>query len=397
MPRRLPGIFMFLLVSVSVMRAQGDVALLTVAGETVGKEEFEYHFGKSSEKCAHVFAQAYGRFMQKVQWAKELGLDTLSAYRQQVDYYRQVLGSRAGKSGQRRYRQDMEEEWIKLEHVTCPLHQHESKRKEKEAKVYLDSVYSSLEKGREVLFEPLPWMQTRHLLPEWQTQVTALSKGEYSRPFYSSQGIHIVVWTDKTKGCPAGRILSDNEMSFRYRDFENGLLVASLDAFLEKALVCSESDLENHFKKHREKYGWGVPHYRGAVIHCRDKKEAKRIRKYLKKYPVALWMEAWERMPKDVSEKCRMEVGMFPIGKNPYVDKLVFKCGDYQPLDAYPYTWVLGKKLKKGPTGYRDVYEELEEDCRKAKKEAEMEAFMQKNKVEIDEEVLKTVNHYGNK
>ena len=28
---------------------------------------------------------------------------------------------------------------------------------------------------------------------------------------------------------------------------------------------------------------------------------------------------------------------------------------------------------------------------------AEFEAFMQKNRVEIDEEVLKTVNHYGNK
>ena len=37
------------------------------------------------------------------------------------------------------------------------------------------------------------------------------------------------------------------------------------------------------------------------------------------------------------------------------------------------------------------------EDCLKAKKEAEFEAFMQKNRVEIDEEVLKTVNHYGNK
>ena len=50
-----------------------------------------------------------------------------------------------------------------------------------------------------------------------------------------------------------------------------------------------------------------------------------------------------------------------------------------------------------GPTDYKDVLEDLKEDCLKSKKEAEFEVFMQKNRVEIDEEVLKTVNHYGNK
>ena len=74
MPRRLLGVFILLLVSVSVMQAQGDVALITVGNETVSKEEFEYHLGKSSEKHARVFAQTLGHFMQKVQWAKELGL-----------------------------------------------------------------------------------------------------------------------------------------------------------------------------------------------------------------------------------------------------------------------------------------------------------------------------------
>ena len=63
MPRRLLGVFILLLVFVSVMQAQGEVALLTVGNETVGKEEFEYHWNKSSEERAHVFAQTYGRFM----------------------------------------------------------------------------------------------------------------------------------------------------------------------------------------------------------------------------------------------------------------------------------------------------------------------------------------------
>ena len=396
MPRRLLGVFILLLVSVSVMQAQGDVALITVGNETVSKEEFEYHLGKSSEKHARVFAQTLGHFMQKVQWAKELGLDTLSAYQQQIGYYRQILKHRSEMLGQQRFRRGVEEEWVKLRYVTYPLHQHEGKRKEKEAKAYLDSLYVSLDEGAEGIFESLPWIQTRHLLKEWQDQLLTLSREEFSKPFYSSQGIHIIAWTDKTKGCPTEKMMQARDWYFQQKELENGLLVASLDIHLEKTLYCSDSDLEEHFNRNREQYGWGTPHYRGAVIHCLDKKDAKKIKKYLKKYPVALWKDACERMPKEVAENCQIEVGMFAIGKNPYIDKLVFKCGEYQPMEDYPYTWVLGEKLKKGPTNYKDVLENLKDDCLKVKKKVEFEAFMLKNKVEIDEEILKTVNHYGN-
>ena len=164
MTRRLVGVFILLLVSVSVMQAQGDVALITVGNETVSKEEFEYHLGKSSEKHARVFAQTLGHFMQKVLWAKELGLDTLSAYQQQIGYYRQILKHRSEMSGQQRFRRDVEEEWGQLQHGTYPLHQHDGKRTEKEAKVYLDSLYVSLNEGAEGMLESLPWIQTRHLL-----------------------------------------------------------------------------------------------------------------------------------------------------------------------------------------------------------------------------------------
>ena len=66
MPRRLLGVFILLLVSVSAMQAQGDVALLTIGNEKVDKEEFEYYWSKSSEKNVRVFAQTLGHFMQKI-------------------------------------------------------------------------------------------------------------------------------------------------------------------------------------------------------------------------------------------------------------------------------------------------------------------------------------------
>ena len=104
-----------------------------------------------------------------------------------------------------------------------------------------------------------------------------------------------------------------------------------------------------------------------------------------------------QQMSDKMMEQCRYETGLFPIGSNPYVDKLVFNCGSFTPLPDYPYTWVIGKKLEKGPTDYRDVRKELQRDCLKAKKNSLIEAFIQKYAVEIDKEVLKTVNRAENK
>ena len=91
MPRRLLGIFMLLLASSSFVWAQGDVVLLTVGGDSVSRSEFEYYLAKSQEKRGHVLAQTLGRFKQKVQWAKELGLDTLSDYVRQKEACRWML------------------------------------------------------------------------------------------------------------------------------------------------------------------------------------------------------------------------------------------------------------------------------------------------------------------
>ena len=47
--------------------------------------------------------------------------------------------------------------------------------------------------------------------------------------------------------------------------------------------------------------------------------------------------------------------------------------------------------------GYDDVRRKVENDCLDAKKNDELETLMRKYRVEIDKEVLKTVNRAGNK
>ena len=396
MPRRLLGIFILLLVSVSSMQAQGDVALFTVGTDTIGLKEFEYHFSASSERNVHVFSQTYLRFKQKVLWAKELRLDTLKTYLRQKEQFRRARSNQVSAQWDKRY-SSKGGEWIKVIHFTRPLSQRASKEEEQQAMVYMDSLYASLNVKENVKFEEFPWIQTRFLLNEWQEQLDDLDKGTYSKPFCSPLGVHIVAWTGRLVMEENGNTSLPGYECIRAKEVEEALLVASLERHLEERISCSGAELDRYFRVHKEKYGWGTPHYKGAVIHCQDKKEAKRIKKYLKNFPMELWQDAWKRIPADVSSGCLVETGLFAIGVNPYIDQLVFKCGEFQSKQDYPYTWVLGKKMKKGPSSYKDVLEKVEKDCRKAKKEAEMEAFLQKYQVEINEEVLKTVNRCGNK
>ena len=391
LPRRLLGVYLLLLVSISRIWAQGEVVLLTVGSEKVSRSEVEYHFSRSLEKRADVFVETYGRFKQKVLYAKELGLDTLSEHIRRKTVLSDAMMSRTQKSETNR----SSKEWVKLVHVTYPLKQSATKVEQRKGKAYMDSLYSTLKDSSVVQVEELPWIQTRFLLNEWQEALKTLSPNEWSRPFFSPQGIHIVAWKEKTyeQASLETNLVSSDE--YQLKALEEGLLVAALDEALQQRLVYTEQDLEHHFKKHYADYGGGTPHFRGAVVFCQSKKEEKTIKKYLKKIPEPLWKEAAPRLEKELSVKCLIEYGMFAIGANSYVDKLVFKCGDFQPSSDYPHVWVMGKRMKKGPEDYRDVRSKVAEDCLEAKKKAETEGFVRKYTIEIDKEVLKTVNRAG--
>ncbi len=166
-----------------------------------------------------------------------------------------------------------------------------------------------------------------------------------------------------------------------------------------------------YFEVHRSHYRWEIPRYKGAVIHCADKKTAKRVKKILKKLPFDNWKErvaqevasasvgkvkmeqgTWEigqnsfvdkrvkkilkklpfdnwkeRVAQEVASasvgKVKMEQGTWEIGQNSFVDKLVFKQGEFQPLVSYPFTIVVGNKQKE-PEDYREVADRVKKDYR---------------------------------
>ena len=393
MPCRLLGVLILLLVPVCLIWAQGEVVLMSVGSDSIGWAECNSRFHSSKGKKWDVFLKDYAHLKQKVLYAKELGLDTVPSFCRKRDYYKKMFQIQSLKK-HRKGTPSSNRTWIKLFHVTYPLMQHADKMEIQKGLEYLKCLYAEGrggEKWRKYSKE-LPWLQTRHLLKEWSDELDKLNSNELSKPFLSPMGIHVVMWTDKKMGVPA-----DVDECFRIQEIEEDLLLLELEEYLQHSLVCSEQELESFFREHRSDYGWGIPHFRGVVMHCQNKREAKAIKKYLKQFPEILWQDACERMPVEIAKKCKVEYGLFAIGTNVYVDKLAFNCGEFEPLKDYPYTWVYGKKLKKGPESYRDVSERMKLDCWLAKKKRQMMDLDRKYKVEINEEVLKTVNHAINK
>ena len=151
--------------------------------------------------------------------------------------------------------------------------------------------------------------------------------------------------------------------------------------------------LATYFKFHSSDYHWDNPRYKGVVLHCADKKIAKRAKKMLKKLPADEWMDKLRQtFNTSGAEKIQIEQGTFADGENKYVNKLVFKSGDFEPLLSYPFTIVVGKK-QKGPDDYREVIDRVRKDYRTYLDTCWTRELRESGKVEINQEVLKTVNN----
>ena len=90
MPRRVVGILSLLLVFAFKMRAQGEV-VLSIGGEPVKRTEFEYYFRKSHKHTPDSFLSSFINYKLKVHYAHDTGIDTLSAFRRQMAWYRGKL------------------------------------------------------------------------------------------------------------------------------------------------------------------------------------------------------------------------------------------------------------------------------------------------------------------
>jgi len=152
-------------------------------------------------------------------------------------------------------------------------------------------------------------------------------------------------------------------------------------------------DLEDYFNKNKKDYYWDLPRYKGIVVHCENKRTGKKIKKQLKKIHESQWVEYINQNYNNSSQqKALFEYGTFAVGQNDYIDKMVFKVGKSSPIPSHPFTIVAGRKVK-GPESYEEISERIFADYRNSLETRWIRNLHSKSKVEINQEVLKTVNN----
>ncbi|WP_321518336.1 peptidylprolyl isomerase [uncultured Bacteroides sp.] len=156
-----------------------------------------------------------------------------------------------------------------------------------------------------------------------------------------------------------------------------------------------EKGLAAFFQENSSSYKWDSPRFKGVIAHCKDKKTAKAVKKLTKNNSEEEWATVIRKaFNNDSVSLVKVEKGLFAKGSNKYVDKLKFKSGNPEPLKDYPVTIVLGKMLKGGPESYKDVRGPVTADYQNYLEADWIKELREKYKVEINQQILKTVNNH---
>lgn len=193
--------------------------------------------------------------------------------------------------------------------------------------------------------------------------------------------------------------LKENCAEFRHlmQEFREGMLCFEMSnrEVWQKALE-DEIGLQAYFQAHASDYHWETPRYRGIVLHCASKRVGKRVRKLLKEIPAEEWSNGIRLVfNAEGKQQVRFEQGVFLMGDNVAVDVLAFKKKKIEmPADeSYPFTTIFGK-IEKGPSSVEEVQGQVVADYQQYLNAAWVARLRAAGKVEINQEVLKTVNNH---
>ncbi len=151
--------------------------------------------------------------------------------------------------------------------------------------------------------------------------------------------------------------------------------------------------LQRYFKKNKKKYKWDKPHYKGFVIECADEATAAAVQARVKKLDTDSVITVLNReFNTDSIQTVKVKQGLFAQGENAKVDELVFKGEPVKTDKAFPVVFVSGKLLKKYPDAYTDVRGQVTADYQTYLENVWVKNLNKKYPVEINEDVLKTVN-----
>ncbi|MGM9674097.1 MAG: peptidylprolyl isomerase [Bacteroidaceae bacterium] len=290
----------------------------------------------------------------------------------------------------------------------------------------------------------LPWIGPNQTLKEFEDVAYSLEVGSYSQPFLSTVGYHIVKLMDKKDLEPFNELKPNIERFLESQGLRDRLAMQALDSIAaaggtpktveeileeETARLCAKDNnlkylvqeyhdglllfeecsrnvwepatkdtlgIEDYFKRNKKKYSWDVPHFDGMVYYCRDKKDVKAVRKAIRKQPDSQWTSIVRQQFNKDSVSVKMEKRLFKQGENANVDVVALKVkgAEPKPIEGFPYMAVVGEKLKKGPERWTQVSAAVVADYQRLREEEFVARLREKYTVEVDKEVLATVNKH---
>ena len=290
----------------------------------------------------------------------------------------------------------------------------------------------------------LPWIGPNQTLKEFEDVAYSLEVGSYSQPFLSTVGYHIVKLMDKKDlesfnelkpnierflesqglrdrlamqaldsiaaagGTPktveeileeetARLCAKDNNLKYLVQEYHDGLLLfEECSRNVWEPATKDTLGIEDYFKRNKKKYSWDVPHFDGMVYYCRDKKDVKAVRKAIRKQPDSQWTSIVRQQFNKDSVSVKMEKRLFKQGENANVDVVALKVkgAEPKPIEGFPYMAVVGEKLKKGPERWTQVSAAVVADYQRLREEEFVARLREKYTVEVDKEVLATVNKH---
>ena len=468
----LKNISLFLLfVSASALAQTSDPVLMIVNGKDVKRSEFEYAYNKNNSnlveggQTVEEYLPMYIDFKLKVAEAEALGLDTMASFREEYNKDRAQMAEDylidsnfVENEAYRVYAKDSatigKDGFLQLSHIVFLAKQKDDKAAVALAKSRIDSVYTMLQVGKS--FEdaatkfniPLRALEPFEIIrgqayPEFEAVAFALADGEYSKPFESPAGFHVV---KRIGSRPFGsfeeykpaimNMLEQQNIRERARmirgkqladEFGGGLTPAQAlareDSLLESkypefgnlmreyydGLIFFEvstrevwdkaqSDvkgLEKFFKKNKKKYKFETPRFRGAVIQATSQENIDNIKSMITGKSASEYKGIIDaNLPKDSMRNVRVEIGVFAIGDNAWVDKLAFGQGDGGKLRKGFTAVELEGGIIENPESYMDVKGIITNDYQKYLEEKWLKSLRKKYKVKVNKEVLKTVNNH---
>ena len=341
-------------------------------------------------------------------------------------------------------------------HILVMVKQKADEAQQKAAKERIDSIYNALQngadfaelakkcsddKGTAANGGELQWIAKGMTLKEFEDAAWALEKGQMSKPVLSPAGWHIILLKDKgnffdydsqradivryieqrglrekiidnkldsigkAQNTTAEKVLeakrleleaNDSDLRNLIKEYYDGLLLYEISnrTVWEKA-AADEAGLVAYFKKNKKNYKWDAPRFKGIAYHVKDQADVKAVKDAVKGLPFDQWADKLRKtFNNDSILRIRVEKGIFKQGDNALVDREVFGVDTIaKGLKAYRIDAVYGQKLK-APKEMTDVKAQVLADYQDALEKEWVEGLRRKYAVEIDEEVLKTVNKH---